>query len=573
MEYSPFGNSYENSVRSSFYSSHHIEKRMSITSGSLLRRIQDVDLRDKIVLVRVDHNTKRLDGGTKIADPFRIESSIPTLYCIIERGGRPIVMTHVNRPRDKKTKKITVLDEERDGTTAIARYLSKKLGCVFASPKVLRRGEGEEEEEEAEDDGGIEMSHFFKDGTMQTMIEDLKARRIGGIYLPNVRWFSGEERGEEACGARLAREMASMADVFVNDAFGSWQPHVSTFKVAKLLPSYAGLLMQRELDAMRRVLEPKRPFVAVVAGSKVNTKIGTLINVAKKCEAMILGGVIYNAYLSAKYGVTIKGVDEEDVELARKYLVNAEEVRDKLLELPTLVESKEVDGCGCVPVDGRCTTMPNEYDDVRLVHVKDMKAGNEYGFINDVAPVSYSDEKIVQAVRTAKTILVNAVMGYTSKGFHEGTVGLDELIRKNIDSSSPADVFFGGGDTLQEFKSLSPGSYLNALENPQTYLFTGGGTVLKVIEEGEVGKLDIVRVLTEQGGGEQEEEEEEEEEEEVMDAKSTIMSLTDADLYDDDDEKREKENARIPKINQPKCNERVNCDCSDLNTHYPEQRL
>jgi phosphoglycerate kinase len=543
-------------------------KTMPLVGGSLLRRIQDVDLRDKIVLVRVDHNTKRiLDdddddfGGLKIADPFRIESSIPTLYCIIERGGRPIVMTHVNRPRDKKTKKITVLDEERDGTSAIARYLSKKLGCVFASPRVLRRREGEEEE----DDGGIEMSQFFKDGTMQTMIEDLKARRIGGIYLPNVRWFSGEERGEEACGARLAREMASMADVFVNDAFGSWQPHVSTFEVAKLLPSYAGLLMQRELDAMRRVLEPKRPFVAVVAGSKVNTKIGTLINVAKKCDAMILGGVIYNAYLSAKYGVKIKGVDEEDVELARKYLVNAEEVRDKLLELPTLVESKEVDGCGCVPVDGRCTTMPNEYDDVRLVHVKDMKAGNEYGFINDVAPVSYLDEKIVQAVRTAKTILVNAVMGYTSKGFHEGTVGLDELIRKNIDSSSPANVFFGGGDTLQEFKSLSPGSYLNALENPQTYLFTGGGTVLKVIEEGEVGKLDIVRVLTEQGEGEEGDEE--------MNAKSTIMSLTDADLYDDDDEKREKENARIPKIKQPKCNERVNCDCSDLNAHYPEQRL
>ena len=109
-----------------------------------------------------------------------------------------------------------------------------------------------------------------------------------------------------------------MADVFVNDAFGSWQPHVSTFDVAKLLPSYAGLLMQRELDAMRRVLEPVRPFVAVVAGSKVNTKIGTLINVAKKCDALILGGVIYNAYLSAKYGVKIKGVDEEDVELARR---------------------------------------------------------------------------------------------------------------------------------------------------------------------------------------------------------------------------------------------------------------
>ncbi len=541
--------------------------------GGFLRRIQDVDLREKIVLVRVDHNvtmieSKKGDGLTVISDAFRVESSIPTLYAIIERGGRPILMTHVNRPRDKKTKKIT-MDEKRDGTKVIARYLSEKLGCVFASPRVAEKTDKAGEEEE--DDGGIEMSQFFKDGTMQTMIADLKARRIGGIYMPNVRWFSGEERGGEECGARLAREMANMADVFVNDAFGSWQPHVSTFDVAKLLPSYAGLLMQRELDAMRRVLEPVRPFVAVVAGSKVNTKIGTLINVAKKCDALILGGVIYNAYLSAKYGVKIKGVDEEDVELARTHLVNAEEVQEKLLELPTLVESKEIDGCGCVPVDGRCTTMPKEYDAIRLVHVKDMKPGNEYSFINDVASISYSDEKIVQAVRTAKTILVNAVMGYTSKGFHEGTVGLDELIHNNTDSSSPANVFFGGGDTLQEFKSLSPGSYLNALENPQTYLFTGGGTVLKVIEVGEAGKLDIVRVLTE----------EEDEDERIQD-KNKTSSLTDADLYDDDDdvdEKREdrkgdKENVLVAKIKQPECNaDRVNCDCSDLNAHYPHQRL
>ena len=148
--------------------------------------------------------------------------------------------------------------------------------------------------------------------------------------------------------------------------------------------------------------------------------------------------------------------------------------------------------------------MPREYDNIRLVHVKDMKCGDEYGFINDVASVSYSDEKIVEAMRTAKTILVNAVMGYTSKGFHEGTIGLDRLIHNSMNSSLPADVFFGGGDTLKEFKSLSPGSYLNALENPQTYLFTGGGTVLKVIEEGEIGKLDIVRVLTEEEEGEDE---------------------------------------------------------------------
>ena len=107
--------------------------------------------------------------------------------------------------------------------------------------------------------------------------------------------------------------------------------------------------------------------------------------------------------------------------------------------------------------------MPKEYDAIRLVHVKDMKPGDEYSFINDIASISYSDEDCPGG-ENGKDDLVNAVMGYTSKGFHEGTVGLDELIHNNTDSSSPANVFFGGGDTLLEFKSLSPGSYLNALK-------------------------------------------------------------------------------------------------------------
>ena len=114
---------------------------------SLLRRVQDVDLRNKIVLVRVDHNAVK---DAQISDAFRIESSIPTLYSIVERGGRPIVMTHVNRPRDKKTKTISM--DEKDGTRAIAKYLTKKLGVVFANPKVdssLSTTKGTERENEA----------------------------------------------------------------------------------------------------------------------------------------------------------------------------------------------------------------------------------------------------------------------------------------------------------------------------------------------------------------------------------------------------------------------------------------
>ena len=120
---------------------------------------------EQIVLVRVDHNAVK---DAQISDAFRIESSIPTLYSIVERGGRPIVMTHVNRPRDKKTKTISM--DEKDGTRAIAKYLTKKLGVVFANPKVdsslstTKKGDDD-------DGGGIEMSQIFKDDTMQTMIK------------------------------------------------------------------------------------------------------------------------------------------------------------------------------------------------------------------------------------------------------------------------------------------------------------------------------------------------------------------------------------------------------------------
>ena len=189
-----------------------------------LRRVQDADLRDKVVLVRVDHNCVK-DGV--IHDTFRVDQSIATLYNINERGGRPILMTHVNRPFDKKRKQISCRDE--DSVTAVVRYLQHKLGVVFAVPTFR-----------VEPGRGI----LDVDTSVNWLIEDLKHRRVGGVYLPNTRWFEGEE-GLAAADAVAARErfatqLAGLADVFVNDAFGSWQPHVSTYHVAKMLPSCAG---------------------------------------------------------------------------------------------------------------------------------------------------------------------------------------------------------------------------------------------------------------------------------------------------------------------------------------------
>jgi phosphoglycerate kinase len=318
------------------------------------------------------------------------------------------------------------------------------------------------------------------------------------VYLPNARWFAGEEGhfGEDL-SQRFAAQLAGVADVFVNDAFGSWQPHVSTFGVTKLLPSYAGLLMQKEIKALDALLHPTRPFLAVIAGAKLDTKIGTVKAIAERCDSLMLGGQLYNAYLAAKFGITIAGVSLEDVELARVSLLGDTEIERKLLPLSTLVESADLSGCGCVPRDGVCgdvSTNDAGKKTTNPVNVRDLVAGKTYGYFLDVAPVSFAEARVKAALRGAKTIFVNAVMGLTSSGFHEGTAALDAAIAANAEARK----YFGGGDTLAEFKSLSPGLYMSALEDPQYYLFTGGGTVLKALEMGDARGLQTVAALMEE---------------------------------------------------------------------------
>ena len=222
--------------------------------------LQNAEIKDKIVLVRVDHNVVK---NGKILDPYRIDATLDTLYNITERGGRIILMTHVGRPRDKKTGKITA----STGTSVqpVVDYLESTLRTDFVIPEFFVHPEW-----------GIRKI----DASVNGHIENLRNRKISGIYLPNTRWFEGEE----ASGAkreRFAFQLAGLADIFVNDAFGSWQNHVSTCAVAKYLPGFAGLLMQKELANLKRILDPERPLVAVIAGSKLDTKIGTLKEIYK----------------------------------------------------------------------------------------------------------------------------------------------------------------------------------------------------------------------------------------------------------------------------------------------------
>lgn len=421
--------------------------------------IQDAELRDFVALVRVDHNVVKKG---KIKDPYRIEASLPTLFRILEQGGRPILMTHVGRPRDKKTGKIT--EDGRASVQPVVEYLEKKLGARFAVPELP-----------AEGDLGIQAI----DASLNGLIQDLRDRRIPGIYLPNTRCFQGEESQGEA-REKLAAQLAALADVYVNDAFGSWQPHVSTYDITRHLPSFAGILMQRELLGLQHVLKPERPFVAVVAGAKFDTKIGPLRRIHASVDHLVLGGVIYNAYLCAKYGIQVQGVQEEDI-LAADELVELDRGPGKVVELPAVVESDSVER--------------REKGGYRTRYRKDFAQGQKYGPFLDAAPESFGDAGVNTILSSARTLFVNAVMGLTPL-FTEGTETLNRVIAGN----AQARKLIGGGDTLQEFKTLNPGLFLSAADDPAYYFFTGGGTVLKAIEEGSPYALDPVKALIENGG-------------------------------------------------------------------------
>jgi len=291
-------------------------------------------------------------------------------------------MTHVGRPKDKKTGSITCrLDESVE---PIVRYLEQKLHTKFHMPRFP-----------VDPEKGI----TGIDTSINLAIKELREKKIGGIYLPNTRWFHGEEDKGEARD-HFTLQLAGLADIFVNDAFGSWQPHASTYDITSHLPSYAGFLMQQEIVNLGKVLEPERPFVAVVAGSKYDTKIKPLYAIYEKVDKLILGGVIYNTYLCAKYGVKISGVEDGDIALARE-LVEKDRGLNKIVELPHVVESDVQDAC----VEGK----------YRTLSISEFRGGSSYGYLLDIDPSSFDDQTVSRAIQGARTIFVNAVMGFTPR--------------------------------------------------------------------------------------------------------------------------------------------------------------
>ncbi|MFH1350292.1 MAG: phosphoglycerate kinase [Pseudomonadota bacterium] len=419
-----------------------------------LRLLQQASMKGKVVLVRVDHNVVKKG---RIKDPYRIDVTLKTLYAIAEKGGRPILMTHIGRPRDKGTGKIDCRDG--DSVRPIIQYLEAKIPIKIFLPEFP-----------IDPQYGITQL----DGSIEGHINDLKDGKIGMIYLPNIRWF----QGEQASGAErenFVKWLAGLGDLFVNDAFSSWRPHGSTYDITQRLPSYAGFQLQEELLNIHKVLNPERPFLAVIAGSKYDTKIGPIKELYKRADHLILGGLLYNVFIAAKYQVNISGVTEEEKREAAE-LVRLDEKKKKIIEISQLVESDS----------------PNERIEghFRTLDRINMKRGDTFSHILDMDPKSLQDRRIREIIGSVKTIFINAVMGLTPP-FFEGTQSLYRLIASN----GGAHKLFAGGDTLQELRNLCPEIYLAGMDSPDYYYFTGGGSVLTTLEMGNPYHLKPIEAL------------------------------------------------------------------------------
>ena len=424
------------------------------TLNPKLPLIQQADVKGKTVLVRVDHNVVKKG---KIKDAFRIDSSLGTIINILARGGKPILMTHVGRPYDKKTNTYS-MDSDSDISPIVA-YLEKKLCCKIGiiSPPAPAAGQG----------------MILDDKTREQALKELNSGAVQLLYLPNTRLFVGEEsKGPER--QVFARSLAKFGDLYVNDAFGSWQPHATTYDITSYLPSYAGFLLQAELMNLGDLLEPQKPFMAVVAGSKYDTKIGPVTALYEQADYLMLGGVVYNTYLCAKYGINIEGVGADDIELAKK-LVEMDRSQGRVVEMDYIVESQ---------------SMERKDGQFRTVKVSDLKAGDSLKLVLDVAPESMAQPEVKKVIESAQTIFTNAVMGLVP-GFGEGSQALYTAIMNN----KSARKMFGGGDTLEQIKKLTPAAYMKALEDPSAYFFTGGGSVLTALEQRSAYGLEPVKAL------------------------------------------------------------------------------
>lgn len=379
------------------------------------KTVKDVDVRSKRVLVRVDYNVP-LDADGNVADDKRITASLPTINYLLENGARIILCSHLGRPKGEVKKEFSL--------APVAKRLKELLPNVniyFASDCI-----GEEAEKKAA---------ALKDGEI--------------LLLENLRFHKEEEKNDP----EFAKKLASLAEIYVSDAFGTvHRAHASTAGVAAYLPAVAGFLIGKELSIMGGALEnPERPFVAILGGAKVADKIGVITNLLNKCDTLLIGGgMAYTFFKAMGYEIGDSLLDAESIDLAKQLMETAKEKGVKLL----------------LPVD---TVVAKEFAadaEHMTVAANAIPAGWQGLDIGEKTRELFAAE-----IKNAKTVIWNGPMGvFEFPEFAKGT----EAVAKACAECSGTTII-GGGDSASAVKKLG-------YADKMTHISTGGGASLEFLE-------------------------------------------------------------------------------------------
>ena len=380
-----------------------------------IKTIDELDAHGKLALVRVDFNVPVKDGV--VTDDTRIRAALPTIEKLVAQGARVVLMSHLGRPAGEGY-------EEAFSLRPAAQKLSELLGkpVVFAADTV--------------GDDARAKAASLRDGDV--------------LVLENLRFDKREKKNDPA----FCEELAALGELYVNDAFGTaHRAHASTAGVAALLPAYAGYLMQREVGTLSGMLEePRRPFAAILGGSKVSDKIKVIDALMDTCDTLIIGGGMCFTFLLAQgkqVGTSLK--EEEWVERAAAMIAKAEDRGVKLL----------------LPVDVVCADRFAEDAETLTVSVDDIP-GDMMGL--DIGPETaklYAD-----AVAEAKTVFWNGPMGvFEMAAFEAGTKAVADAVAANAD----ADTIIGGGDSVAAVNKFD-------LADRMTFISTGGGASMELVQ-------------------------------------------------------------------------------------------
>jgi phosphoglycerate kinase len=386
--------------------------------------IRDIELAGKRVLVRVDFNVPldEKDGQMIITDATRIQETLPTLKYLIEKGAKVILCSHLGRPKGQP--------DPKQSLAPVAPALSVLLGCPV--------------EFSAETVGNAAKS------------KALALPNGGVLLLENTRFYPGEEKNDP----ELAKGLADLAEVFVNDAFGSaHRAHSSTAGVADYLPAVSGLLMEKELTYLHDELEnPERPFVVILGGAKVNDKIEVINRLLEKADTIIIGGGMAYTFRKIVQGITIgKSLYKPEWEpIAQAAIDKAKKLGVKLL----------------IPVDAMITDA-FDFDAKKLGTTK-------YTGVNESIPdgwegVDIGPESVklfAAEIAKAKTVIWNGPMGvFEIKESSKGSFDVAAAIAEN----TSAKTIIGGGDSVKAVKKAN-------LADKMTFISTGGGASLELLE-------------------------------------------------------------------------------------------